>query len=1035
MTHWFVSNSRLLVMAIVLIAVAGVASFETLPRMEDPILTARFAVITTTYPGATPGRVESLVSKPIERELVDLKEIAELTSVSRAGVSIVIIELNDHLEKEAVATAWTLVRERMDSASAQLPGLANEPDLEELDAKAHAMLLSIQWNLPDPPSYSILRRIAKRLQERMDAIAGTEKTALFGDPGEEIIVEIEREQASDLGLDANQLAAMIANNDTKRPAGRLQGERSVMALEVGGNLDSKTLIGNIPIRQDSGTIVELADVATITRATPDPAPSKALASGRPAVVVGVHLREDRRIDQWHQEAQKVIEEFRGELPDGVVLGTIFDQYPYVQTRFDSLKFNFLTGLLSVILCTAIWMNIRSAVLVGIMLPLNCLFVLPVLLVLEIPLHQMSVSGLVIAMGMLVDNAIVVVDKIGHRVSRGLPVRQAAMEGARFLLIPLLGATLTTVFSFAPIALMPGSTGEFVGSIAQVTIISVSLSYVLSLTIIPGLSRFLFKTNRRQHNPITNPFQVSTRIYRLALGNLMRFPLLGAALPASLALYGIYLGSNLQSQFFPPADRNQFHVEVDLAASASIQETTNLVKEIRGVMLADPGVEDVHWFIGESAPLFYYNVASVRSNQPSYAQAIVACPSPAKAKQAMLRLQPLLANRFPQATLSVRQLEQGPPFTAPIEVRLAGPEFEQLQALSTEVRSVLATTPGITHTRCEIDEVLAKAEIKVDQTAAYSAGYDLTAIATALNGTLDGAVGGSLVEGTEDIPVRVRIAKHQRGDLNEIISTKLQSPAMRKGQPNGGISLSAITSIGFSADVASITRIDQVRSAEVLGYLPAGVLPSLVQADFEKRLMESEFALPAGYRMTFLGSAGEQEQAVGNLAVYAVIMATSLVAVLVLSLNSFRLAMLVGIICLLSCGFSLLSLSWLDLPFGFMAIVGLVGMLGVAVNDSMLLLKCISLDIEARQGDRHRIVEVMADNSRHVVVTSITTIAGFFPLYWSGGDFWPPTAVCVAMGVLGSTILALFFVPCCYLLLLRLSDSGFALPESNEIETL
>ncbi|TWT93117.1 efflux RND transporter permease subunit [Neorhodopirellula pilleata] len=1029
MTQWFVSNTRLLAMAIVLICVAGIASYQALPRMEDPILTARFAVITTTYPGGTPGRVESLVSKPIERELIDIKEIAELTSMSRAGVSVLVVELNDHLDRESVANAWGLVRERLNAASGRLPTMASKPELEELDAKAHAMLLAIRWDLEEPPSYSILRRLAKRLQERMDLIQGTEKTSLSGDPGEEIIIEIDRQRANSLGLDANQLATMIANNDTKMPAGRLQGSRSAMALEITGNLETKTRISQIPIRQTSGTIVQLGDIATVTRAIPDPAPSKALTSGRPAVVVGVHLRDDYRIDHWHRDAQKVIREFENELPAGITVETIFDQYPYVQSRFDSLRVNFLTGLISVVICTGIWMNVRSAILVGIMLPLNCLFVLPILLIFDIPLHQMSVSGLVIAMGMLVDNAIVVVDKIGHRVGRGLSVRDAAIEGSRYLAIPLLGATLTTVLSFAPIALMPGSTGEFVGSIAQVTIISVGLSYLLSLTVIPGLSLFLLKPDRRKNNPITNPFGRSTQAYRFVLSHLMRFPLLGAALPASIALYGLYLGLNLQDQFFPPADRNQFHIEVDLAANASTQETEQLAQQLRDVMLKDHGVDDVHWFIGESAPLFYYNVASVRSNQPSYAQAIVTCPTPDMAKQAMLRLQPILSDRFPQATISVRQLEQGPPFTAPIEVRLTGPEVDTLQELAADVRGVLARTPGITHTRCEIDEVLAKGEIQVDQTASYSAGYDLTAIARALNGTLDGTVGGSIIEGSESIPVRVRIAKHQRGDLNQIISTEVQPD--RIDNETSAISLSAITSIGLAADVASITRIDQARTAEVLGYLPAGVLPSIVQSDFQRRLDQSGFAVPAGYSLTFLGSAGEQEQAIGNLGVYAVIMATSLVGVLVLSMNSFRFALLIGVVCLLSTGFSLLSLAWLGLPFGFMAIVGLVGMLGVAVNDSMLILKSLSLDPQARGGCRSRIIEVVTENSRHVVVTSVTTIAGFFPLYWSGGEFWPPTAVCVAMGVFGSTILALFFVPCCYLLLLRTPESDIAISGSNQ----
>ncbi|MFO0940909.1 MAG: efflux RND transporter permease subunit [Pirellulales bacterium] len=1022
-TTWFVKNPRLLVMTIVLIVIAGVSSFTALPRMEDPILTARFGLVTTVFPGATPERVETLVSKNIEKQLADIKEIREVTAINRSGVSVIVVELNEELQKDRVSTTWGVVRERLTAAHALMPEVVTKPKLKELDAKANAMLVAVRWESDQPPSYSILRRLASRLQDRMDQVQGTEKSDMFGDPREEFVVQVERERANSLGISAAQIAQIISGNDTKLPAGRIQAEGSGLTLEVLGNLDTQTLLSQIPIRRDkSGSIVELGDIASISRCSPDPAPAKAFASGKPAIIVGAQLEDKHRIDIWRKDAQQVLDQFQQELPSGVGLEVIFDQYPYVEQRFLSLEQNFVVGLLSVFLCTVIWMNLRSAIIVGAMLPLNCLLIMPLMMIMNIPLHQMSVSGLVIAMGMLVDNAIVVVDHIEHKVSHGMTVRDAALDAAKFLMVPLIGATLTTVFSFAPIALMPGATGEFVGSIAMVTMITVALSYILSLTVIPGISLFVFKPSTRKSNWLTNPFGISANLYRMGLRILLRFPIVGAMVTASTAIAGLFCFFNLEDQFFPPADRDQFHIELDLSANASMNETQRITAEIREVLLSDPGIEEVHWFIGESSPIFYYNVATVRSNQPSYGQAIVKCRSASEAKQAMLRLQPQLVKTFPEAIISVRQLEQGPPFTAPIEVRLTGPDIDRLRDLASEVRVIMSSTKGITHTRSESSEIITKGKITVDQTASYMAGYDLTTITASLNSSLDGMVGGTILEGTEEIPVRVRLNNKQRGDLNEVASIELQGFNPNESSRHQGIPLSAITRVSLSSDVGSITRVNRIRCAEIHGFLPTGVLPSIVQNDFKQRLAKSDFVLPNGYDLQFLGAAGEQQQALGNLSVYATVMGAALVATLVVGLNSFRLAALVGLVSMLSVGYSLAALDWLDLPFGFMAIIGIVGMLGVAVNDSILIVTSISLDSEARQGDKRRIIEIAVENSRHVLVTSITTIAGFLPLYMSGGEFWPPTAICVSMGVAGSTFLALFFVPCGYLALNKLPQS-------------
>jgi multidrug efflux pump subunit AcrB len=1011
---------------------SGIMALISLPRIEDPILTPRFGAITTLFPGATVERIESLVSRKLEEELSDVSDIKEVFSYSRPGVSLVIIELRDEVHKQDVPNAWAKVRERMDSAYLKMPSSSQEPDLEEMDAKANALLVALKWTHASPPSYSMLRRIAKRLQERLDQIPATEKTALYGDSHEEIVVELEPEAANSLGLSAADVSAMIAGFDAKLPAGRVQGHSADLAIEVSGSLETLTRLSMTPIRKDSnGAIVELGDIATIQRGTPNPPPAKAVIAGLPGIVIGAQVRDESRIDWWNQEAMTILDQFRKDLPNGIELDVIFNQMPYVEMRFSQLFNNFLLGGCAVFFATLLFLGWRSALITSVTMPLTCLLVLSMLMYMGIPLHQMSVSGLVIAMGLLIDNAIVVTDEIERKLHEGKQVNVAIMESCRFLAAPLIGSTLTTVFSFAPIALMPGATGEFVGTIAVSTILAVVISIGFSLTVVPALAKLLLKGHKTNHNSLINPFHLPESLLRITLSGLLRFPRMGLMLTMLIPIAGLMLAPQLEDQFFPPADRDQFQIQLELAANASMSETETLAREIRDVALEDPRIEQVHWFLGESAPAFYYNIIPDKSNLPNFAQALVKCRSSKDARDAIETLQNTVIDRFPQAHCVVRQLEQGPPFSAPIEILVLGNNLQTLKQLGEQIRLVLSQTPQVTHSRSEMQEIIPKAMIDVDDQAAYLAGYDAASIAQILNFTLDGSTGGTIQEGTEEIPIRVRMPRQNRANLNDVLSLNLQERLVSVNASHQGIPVSAISNLRLSQFSGGILRENGTRCNEIHAFIPAGTLPATVLKAFKHRLNESGFQLPEGYEIKFKGAAGEQETAIGNLMAYVVILGAATIATLVLSTNSFRLAFLVCLIALTSVGFSIGALWLVGLPFGFMAILGTVAMKGVAINDSLCILAAIQADERARLGSVSSIIEVIFENSRHVFLTSTSTLAGFLPLYLAGGDFWPPLAICIAAGVMGATFQSMFMVPCGYLVLYRFPFLKPKRPETNE----
>ena len=1016
----FYRNRRLLILLIALITVAGLSSFYVLPRMEDPVLTKRAARINTHFPGADATRVESLVTENIEEELREIDEIKELRSISRSGMSTITIDLRDDVYE--VDEVWSRIRDKIDDAQAEFPAGVAEPDFEELDVKAYALIVALVWNNPDSANYAVLRRSAKQLEDRLRAISGTEDIDTFGDPDEEILVEIQPDRLVALGLSVQEVARQVEASDAKLTAGLLRGQKSDLLIAVDSELDSLARIAKTPVQFGSeGHSVQLGDIATIRKGVAIPLSSLVIADGKPAVTLGMFVRDNMRLDHWSQAAKASIREFEQTLADDVQVQTLFDQNRYVEARLNGLVWNLLFGGLAVVAVIVFMMGWRNALVIGTALPLSAFMVLAGLRFLDIPIHQMSVTGLIIALGLLIDNAIVVVDEVRAKLHTGMAGEDAVMSTVRHLAVPLLGSTLTTALAFAPIALMPGPAGEFVGSIAISVILAICSSFFLAMTVIPSIAALWADP---EEDPETGHWwQVGFShagmrdMYQKSLDFLFSKPLLGIGLGCLLPICGFIVGGSLPEQFFPPADRDQVNIELELNAHASLAETQETIETIRKVVLAHPEVKGIEWFLGESAPQFYYNIIAKRENSSNYAQALVQLNSAHGGRELIHELQRELDQKVPHSRVLVRQLEQGPPFDAPIEVRLFGPDLHQLSQSGDELRTILSRTPYVLHHKAELADPLPKLTLKIDEEQARLAGLDHSEISHQLNAALEGALGGSILEETEELPVRIRVPHDRRGSLNDIASLQLISDKKTADGQAQYVPLTAIADVQMSSEVAAISHFNGERMNEVQAYLKAGVLPAKVLADFQMRLQQSGFELPTGYRLEWGGEASKRDDAVGNLMANVGVLMVLMVATLVLSFSSFRVAGLVGTVGILSIGLGLGMLWLFGFPFGFMAIVGSMGLAGVAINDAIVVLAELRANPEARKGNRIVVRDVVLRSTRHVVATSLTTVAGFLPLVIAGGGFWPPMAITIAGGVGGATLLALYFIPSAYILVM------------------
>ncbi|MEL6462594.1 MAG: efflux RND transporter permease subunit [Cyanobacteria bacterium J06621_15] len=1018
----FYRNSRLLILTIVLIAVWGISSYFTLPRLEDPELVSRNAVVTTFFPGADAERVEALVTEKIEDKLTEIEEIDSYESTSRTGSSIIQIELQDTVKKQQVDSVWTRVRNKVDEAKVDLPDNIIEPELKAVKVKAYALISGLTWKQDDNPNYGILRRQAEVLKERLEAISGTEEVEIFGDPEEEIIVEINPAALASYNLTARDLSQQIALSDSKISAGQLRNTDNNLLIKVAGELETLTRIRQIPINFGSqGQFVTLQNIATVRKGIREPASELALLNGHPGVVIAVHVQSGTRLDLWSEVAEKKIAEFKADLPQNIGLPIIFAQSNYVTERLNSLILNLLLGAGLVFAVTVIMMGLKSALIVSSALPLSVFMVFGWMNWLNIPLHQMSITGLIVALGILIDNAIVMVDEVQNELKKGVKPLTAINHSIQNLAIPLLSSTLTTVLAFLPIALLPGSTGEFVGTIAITVIIAVCCSLFISLTIIPTFSAKLHRDGDTKQNqswlqkgifiPILN------RFYRRTVKFTVAKPVISIFLALLIPIIGFIQAGSLEQQFFPAADRNQLQIELELTASVSLEKTQNLIKQIRQQIIDNPEVKEVHWLLGSSIPSFYYNLTGGKEQQNNYAQALVQLNS-LTSSTITNKLQTQLDKNFPSARIVVRQLEQGPPFAAPIELRIYGSNIEKLQLLGEQVRQILVNIKDVTHTRASLDEIQPQIEVKLDEEQARLAGLNRTTIAQQLDNTLEGSVGGSILEGNEELPVRVRLQNQQRGNLSQITSLDLlaNSQNNRGNNPLAAVPLSSLGKVELKPELAQITHYNGQRVNTIQGFLSAGVLPAEILSQFQNKLEDFQSSLPPNYRFEFGGEQEQRNDAVGGLVSTVGVLIILMIATLVLSLGSFQLAGVIGIVAVASFGLGLFSIWLFGYPFGFNPIIGSVGLIGVAVNDSIVVLSAISNHPIAKTGNPKAIQKVVLHSTRHVLTTTLTTAIGFVPLLLSGGEFWPPLAVAIAGGVVGATLLALYFVPAAYYLI-------------------
>ncbi len=988
-------RQRLVLPMGLLLALTGLLSWFTMPRQEDPTMPDRFGIIVAAYPGADAETIERLITDPIEEHLAQVAQVQRVRSTSRTDVAILRVRLRDTVY--ATEQAWSEVEDAIEAAQADLPKGAVKPDFKhKIGVDQHAVVLALTGSL----DRRALLAGAKTVKRKLLTVPGVSAVVLIADPKEQIVIELNDAQVNRLGIAPGALVETLRARNTSLPSGVLNVHGRNTSVKAQAEFQSLEDLAQTDISLPAGGTVPLSEIAKVRFGPLDPSPVRMRFAGAPAVGVAVvpQLGIDTVI--LGERIRAAVSQIRPAIAPLSVDELSF-QPDYVSARLSGLGRSLLMGIAIVAALLILAMGIRLGLVVASVVPLVALAALGVYAMGGGILHQISVSALIIALGMLVDNAIVIAESVQQKMDSGLPPKPAATEAVRELALPLATATGTTLAAFVPMYMSSGNTGDFTRAIPIVIMLTLFISYLFAIFVTPTLAAMFLKP-RRNLGP--------DRLARAAgwAGRVAtHYPwwVLGVAAIA-LGLSGS-LASRVGQNFFPTSGRDQLVVEVVHPEGTHIEETDASARAVESYLLKDERVRKVSSFVGRSAPRFYYNLPN-RPGSPHFAHVVVQTQDASAAAGLAEDLRAWAQIHVPQADVVPRQLEQGPPVSAPVELRIQGDNLDDMHAVSEDLMRYLRTIPGVRDVAHNQGMGVPSLQVKVHDAAAARRGLTRRDVATTLLGQTRGLPVGALRSGPDPVPIVVRSAAGEKTTPDRLASLSVPSRSA------GLVPLAQVTQTEVVWKAGAIHRRNRSREVSVTAHLAPNQTFGPVLKQTKEFLQTLELA--PGISVSFGGAAEGSGEANASLAAGVPIGILLLLLFLMLEFNSFRRVFLILLTVPLAATGVIPGLLIANQPFGFMSLLGVVALIGVVVNNAIVLIDVIEVRRKEGLSIKEAVAASVSLRARPILLTTATTVAGLMPLALSPSPLWPPLASAMIAGLLASTFLTLLVIPAAYVLL-------------------
>ncbi len=997
---------QITLVAFLLLALLGFNAFRSIPRAVDPYFPIPLTVVIVTLPGADAAEIEETVAKPLERVLQGLDNVRDITSRSSDGLASISIWFDYGTNAEQ---AYDRTVRDVNALRAQLP--AGIQRLEIRRPRTTEAAISQIALVSETASWRRMEKYAEDLRDRLAGLDGVRNTELYGLPAPEVRIALDPVRLAERRLPPGLVASAIAQGGLDVPAGAVNAGSRRFNVQSGGAYRDLDAIRAIPLRGGDGQLLTVGDVANVEWAEAERLHITRL-NGQRAVFVGVRKKDITDTLVLRDRLKTVKEQFQQELPPDIKLVPVFDQSNDIERKLNQLAKDFGIALL-LVLVTLLPLGPRASLVVMLSIPTSLAIGLTGLNILGYSLNQLTVSGFIVALGLLVDDSIVVTENIERHIRMGKDRVSAAIEGTKEITLAVMGSTGVLIFAFLPLANLPETAGDFTRSLPMAVLLTVAASLLVSMSLVPfAASRILNAHETHEGNRFLR--WVTERIehwYRPALHWSLANPhkTVWGAMAACVAMFATIpaIGFSL----FPKADVPYFLVRIEAPEGSSLAATDKAVREVAAIMQQKPEVKDVMENTGRSNPQIYYN-ALPREADTRFGELFVTLKdfSPKDTPALVEKLRNELT-RYPAARVTVEQFEQGPPIDAPIAIRVSGPELGELKRLSAQFADTLRQTPG---TRDVVDPLAIDRidlNLAVDPAKAGLLNVAPDAVRRTLRLAISGERASSLRDAEGDShPVVVRLPFER--EVPAAVLDKVYVSSLS----GASIPLSQLTTPKLEAGPATINRFKLQRLVTVTSYVKDGFLASKVNADALERVRK--IPLPQGYSISVGGQAevsARNNNGVGGIAMLAVF---GILCVLVLEFGRFREVTVVAGVVPLGLFGGLWALILTGNSLSYLAIIGFIALIGIEIKNSILLVDFTTQLRKQGMGLMEAIEQAGEIRFLPVLLTSVTAIGGLLPLALSGSPLYAPLAWVIIGGLISSTLLSRIVIPAMYLLLVR-----------------
>ncbi|MCG6657373.1 efflux RND transporter permease subunit [Halomonas campisalis] len=994
--HATLHVKRLVLTVTALLALIGLAAWLTMDRQEDPFFPYRFGQVLVPYPGAEPEQVERLVLNALEEELAQVEEVNELIGTARLGVAHVNIEMHEHVYD--TDAAWEQIRIAVNRASRKFPSGVGEAEISDRDSDAHGIVLSVTGS----SDLLELREAAERLRRDLFRLKEVARIDLLADPGQQVTVSWDDALAELTGLDARALGDQLAARNLTAAGGNLSsGGRSVV-------LDPVTEFGSLedlamtPIRTRRGDVIPLGELADVRLSPREPATERIWHDGEPAVALGIILSNERvNAVRFGESLRSLLDEVRPAYAP-LQIQEMFYQPRWVEQRLAELGFSLLLGISILGVLLFLTMGLRLGFAVMLIVPLVTFSALAIYAMGGGILHQIAVAGMVIALGMLVDNAIVMVENLQWHRDQGLSAAEAVSRSVRELAAPLLAATGTTLAAFVPLLLSSGNTADFTRAIPVMVMLTLVVSYLYAVFVTPVFAAAILKPGGSRRRSLSG---AGRRIGRFAV----HWP--GSILAGAVVLLvgALAMVPLLNHDFFPDTDRNQLVIDLHFAEGTHLDYTAHEASALAADLREQPAVTAVHLFAGFSGPRFYYNLVE-QPRQAHLARLVVEAEHADDLAPLMAWVRAVTPERLPQADVVARRLGQGPPVTAPVEIRVFAEERSRLAEGTERILALVRDTEGARDARHTLGEGLPTLRLEVDDARAGEFGLSRREVAMAVAGASRGIEVSTWRAEREPAALLIRSPEGERFPLSALEGLRLTANS------GDSVPLGEVAALRTTWQPAVIQHYGLRRMTTVLAEVADGQTYASVLDRLEPRL--SGLELPEGVTYAVGGaaeSAGDANTALFQTLPFGILL---LVVFLLAQFNSFRqLGIVLTTVPLAAIG--VIPGLWLTgQPFGFTAMLGVVALVGIVVNNAIVLIDLMNTNRRQGMPLNDAVVGAVVRRTRPVLLTTATTVAGLVPLTLTQSTLWPPMAWAIISGLLASTLLTLLVIPALYRLVMK-----------------